>query len=232
MKEFVHRDPAISFLMLLPLALIHLSGYADANLEAVSWILKFLSITSPYSFYVLLGSLFILIFWSLGRIVNLGLPWRGSALTIFAEGFFWSVILGPFLGFLQEWLSDVTLPLSIMPFSGHTELAIAAGAGLYEEIIFRLILFGGLLLWFKSLFGIFWSDSLAQWLGVILAILISSFLFAYAHGWAGDESAHDFGPMLFRTLAGMAFSLIFLFRGIAVCAYAHFAYDAMLLLKS
>ena len=229
------RDPAVSFLMLLPLALLHLSGYSSAGLRE-SWLVEYVLMQwQPYALPILILLLIAAILWSIGRIRSLELPWRGGATLIFAEALCWAVMLGPLLSFLRSVIDVELLPLLVTgggeSLSVHAKLSIAAGAGLYEELVFRVVLLGGFAMLLRAFFLNFFSDAIARKVGFAIALFTSAILFAAAHGMMGDKSAFETGPLVYRSLAGIAFGLLFWFRGLAICAYAHFAYDAILLIK-
>jgi hypothetical protein len=99
----------------------------------------------------------------------------------------------------------------------------ALGAGVHEELVFRLALIAGLV-------------ALARPLGprtaVAIAIAASSLLFAAAHhvGAHGEPwTAHAFA---FRAVAGAAFAAIFWFRSLAHAVYAHVLYDIVVAASS
>jgi membrane protease YdiL (CAAX protease family) len=94
------------------------------------------------------------------------------------------------------------------------------GAGVYEELLFRLILLTlgiGLLRWLR----------LGPRASIVGGALASSLLFAIAH-YVGAYGDH-FGwfTFLFRFLAGMFFSALFLTRGFGIAAGTHAAYDVL-----
>jgi hypothetical protein len=95
---------------------------------------------------------------------------------------------------------------------------MSLGAGVHEELVFRLGLMGGGAA-ALMLVGLdrFWA--------VTLALVASSLLFSAAHhaGPLGDP--FDMSVFIYRALAGVAFGLIFYFRSLAHAAYAHFLYD-------
>jgi hypothetical protein len=163
------------------------------------------------------------------------LPWRGGATLIFAEALCWAVVLGPLLSFLRSAIDVELLPLLVTgggeSLSVHAKLSIAAGAGLYEELVFRVVILGGLAILLRAFFINFFRDAIARNIGFAIALFSSALLFAAAQGMMGDQSAFETGPLVYRSLAGIAFGLLFWFRGLAICAYAHFAYDAILLIK-
>lgn len=98
----------------------------------------------------------------------------------------------------------------------------ALGAGVHEELVFRLGLIAGLIAVLRSA-----SRGLDGRLAVALAIGASSLLFAAAHhvGPLGEPwTAHAFA---FRAVAGAVFGAIFWFRSLAHAVYAHVLYDVL-----
>jgi membrane protease YdiL (CAAX protease family) len=96
------------------------------------------------------------------------------------------------------------------------KLVMSAGAGLYEEVVFRLFLMGGLFLLAHKVIG------LPRMLGAILAVLASSVIFSAVHHISEPFTMSAF---TFRIFAGLLFAIIFQVRGLAVAAYTHFLYD-------
>ena len=94
----------------------------------------------------------------------------------------------------------------------------ALGAGVHEELVFRL----GLIALLIAL-----SRSLPHRLAVAVAIALSSLAFAAAHhlGAHGEPwTAHAFA---FRSVCGAAFAAMFWFRSLAHAVYAHVFYDIL-----
>ena len=96
------------------------------------------------------------------------------------------------------------------------KLVMSAGAGLYEEIVFRLLLMGGMILALTRVV------SLPTIVAVPIAIVVSSVLFSAAHYIAEPFAMSSF---IFRIFAGILFAIIFRARGLAVAAYTHCLYD-------
>jgi membrane protease YdiL (CAAX protease family) len=95
------------------------------------------------------------------------------------------------------------------------------GAGIYEELLFRLILLS-LLIW------VFRRAGATPRVGMILAVLVSSLIFSAAHhvGPYGEWPV-QWSHFIFRTLAGVFFSLVYVYRGFGIAAGSHAAYDIM-----
>jgi len=107
----------------------------------------------------------------------------------------------------------------------------ALGAGVHEELVFRLALIAGLVALAQHA-----DPRLARGAGgrlaVVLAVAVSSLAFAAAHhaGAHGEPwSAHAFA---FRAVAGTAFAAIFWFRSLAHAVYAHVLYDILVAASS
>ncbi len=94
------------------------------------------------------------------------------------------------------------------------------GAGLYEEVLFRLLLLP-LLIWSFERFG---AGTIPA---TVLGLVASSLLFSAAHyvGPLGD--AFDLYSFTFRALAGMFFALLFVVRGFGIAAGTHAIYDVL-----
>jgi membrane protease YdiL (CAAX protease family) len=236
-----HRDPAVTFLMLFPLGLIHLSGRDRAPLEAYGMVEQAVTAVGTWGQLALGVMLVAGMLWALGRIQQLALAWRGGAVLILVEGILWALLLGPALSQLTTWLPLDPAPLAVglqealadEPSAWartHAALAVAAGAGLYEELLFRAVALGGLGLLLEMVFRRLAGEVAARRLAWFIALLLSSLAFALAHAIPGDPEALEAEVLAFRSLAGLSFGLLFLFRGLAVAAYAHAAYDALYLL--
>ncbi len=96
-------------------------------------------------------------------------------------------------------------------------LIVSAGAGLHEELFFRL---GGV-----GLVGLLWlgKDWQKPSLRLLALVCVSSVVFALAH-YLGEPFALT--SFVFRTVSGMLFATLFLTRGFAVAAWTHALYDA------
>jgi membrane protease YdiL (CAAX protease family) len=223
------RDPSVSFLLLLPLALLHLSGREKAQAGAFAIVDRGLQWFGPAAGWLLAGLSLVAFLWSVGRIKLLNIPWRGGAILLVFEGVCWGFALGPILNLLTSLASTQVMPLTVDWGRMHGDLALSAGAGLYEELLFRYGLMSGLYVLLSGFLGTFTSREASRTFSFGLALLVSSLLFSLVHG-LGDPTALDSGPFMFRLLAGIVLGLLFSWRGLAVVAYAHAAYDAHLLL--
>jgi membrane protease YdiL (CAAX protease family) len=94
------------------------------------------------------------------------------------------------------------------------------GAGIYEELLFRLILLS-LLAW------LFRHIVVSPRRAMILAVVVSSLLFSAAHHMGPNGEAFHWFAFTFRFLAGVFFSLVYVYRGFGIAAGSHAAYDIL-----
>ncbi len=92
------------------------------------------------------------------------------------------------------------------------------GAGIYEELLFRLILLTAFA-WAIRQVGA------APRLGMFIAVVVSSLLFSAAHHIGANGEPFFWSPFIFRFLAGVFFSVVFIYRGFGIAAASHAAYD-------
>jgi hypothetical protein len=99
------------------------------------------------------------------------------------------------------------------------------GAGIYEELVFRLILIIVLMVLFQDIF------QLGRKISIILSVSVSAALFgAYHHivylgGQFIQSSPFNWAEFGFRTIAGIYFAVLFAIRGFGITAGAHAFYD-------
>lgn len=101
------------------------------------------------------------------------------------------------------------------------DLLLSVGAGIYEELLFRLILIALLMLLLKDIGG------MRQSAAVAFAVIVSSLLFAahhYAPIGSDDFQARDFA---FRAVAGAYLAAVYVFRGFGIAVGCHAMYDVI-----
>jgi membrane protease YdiL (CAAX protease family) len=94
------------------------------------------------------------------------------------------------------------------------------GAGIYEEVLFRLLLFTGLVWLARHL-------QVPQLIAIPVAAIGSGLLFAAAHHLGPYGEKFDGYVFLFRALAGVYFALLFKIRGFGIAVGAHAIYDVL-----
>lgn len=106
-----------------------------------------------------------------------------------------------------------------------TVLMLSLGAGLYEELLFRVVLVGLIAWGAHKLLG--WRPLVAG----IAATIVGALVFSAFHyiGPYGDR--FDVYSFVFRAIAGLFFSGLYLLRGFGITAWTHALYDVFLLLR-
>ena len=107
-------------------------------------------------------------------------------------------------------------------FGFPTQIMISLGAGLYEELVFRVLLVSGLAAGGRVLFG--WKPVTSG----VVATIVGAVIFSGFHyiGPYGDPFKLD--SFTFRAVAGLIFSGLYLSRGFGIAAWSHALYDVIL----
>jgi CAAX prenyl protease-like protein len=111
---------------------------------------------------------------------------------------------------------------SLAASSLASQLMISLGAGIYEELLFRVIIVSGLAWLARRVFG--WRTTPAGLFAVVIGALIFS-AFHYIGPYGDRLSLSSF---TFRTVAGLLFSTLYLLRGFGITAWTHALYDVFL----
>ncbi len=125
-------------------------------------------------------------------------------------------------------LAPIVRPLAAGGPQTHSLMAnvvTGVGAGIYEELVFRLILICLLMVLLQDVIGASHKNA------IILSVLISAALFSahhhiiYMDGQLGQSSPFNWTEFGFRTLAGVYFAGLFAIRGFGITAGTHAFYD-------
>lgn len=154
-------------------------------------------------------------------------PWRinGQALLGMAGE---SVLLAVPLLFLNRWLPGlraVTAQAGGGAQDGLDNLLLSIGAGLYEELVFRLIVITLLTLLLGDILRV------RQVTGVALAVIVSSLLFAAHHYYPIGADPWSTREFAFRAAAGAYLAAVFVVRGFGLAVGCHVIYDVMAFLS-
>jgi hypothetical protein len=114
------------------------------------------------------------------------------------------------------------LVLSLNRLSLATQLMISLGAGIYEELLFRVILVSGLA-WF-AMKVLRWRATTAS----LFAIGVGALIFSAFHYIGPYGEPLKLGSFTFRTVAGLLFSGLYVVRGFGITAWTHALYDVLL----
>ena len=224
------RHPWPCLLFLLPLLLIYECGVVwlgGTQPEALRngadhwlrWALESFGLNQLYWPPVLLGGVLFLWGWLRwnDRPGDLFGLWLGMAIesVLFALGL-WALsrALGPLL-------DELGIELNQSPRLTHAvgQIVTFIGAGIYEETLFRLMLFAGLAWLLRRLVGLL--------LATLLAALASAALFSAAHHIGPFGEPFNAYVFLFRALAGLYFAGLLQLRGFGIAVGAHACYDVL-----
>jgi hypothetical protein len=161
-------------------------------------------------------------------------PWKVSGETLmgmFAESLLFAFLLivaGQLQNLAFEKLGHPEIPLAVRGaeapglIGGETaaKAVTYVGAGIYEEVLFRLCLL-------PACFGIFRLLQLNTTWAAVMAVVSTSLLFSIAHHVGPTGEAFRLFPFTFRLLAGLFFAALFVLRGFGITVGAHAAYDVL-----
>ncbi len=130
---------------------------------------------------------------------------------------------------MADAIHDPALPLAAdsqtRSHSLMANIVTGVGAGIYEELVFRLILICVLMMLFQDLIGMSHSNA------IVSSVLISAALFSAHHhiivldGHLGRSAPFNWTEFSFRTMAGVYFAALFALRGFGITAGTHAFYD-------
>jgi hypothetical protein len=231
--------PVVGFAVTLPLLLLYNVGLLmpGARVGNGADLLSGL-VSRQWGLWGMLGLNAVLVVASVVALAWLARKGRFSAgrwITLVLEG----VAYGVALGLLVPWVLGQAFPMSVAADAAPSVparppfleiLAISAGAGYWEELVFRLGFVGGPLAIARRAFA---GPRPGARLGVaavaLAAVVLSSLAFSLAHHLGAIEPPAAY-VFWYRALAGIVFGGVFLARGFAVAAYAHFLYDVLVML--
>ncbi len=225
------RTATWGFLMALPLLILYEVGIVWVN-SGRSGVIRISSesvLKSLFSTFglthelLLLGVTLILgiaiMIWERKKKVAFSIRYPGLMIL---ESSVYAVLLAFFVsGLTALMLSPLMILQEEQSLGLAMNLVLSLGAGIYEELLFRVILVGGLFWLLKKIF----PDRTK--LMYIVAAVIGALSFSFVHhiGNMGDPWTLD--VFLYRTIFGLVFNVVFLIRGFAIVAWTHAIYDVM-----
>ncbi|HEX4339384.1 MAG TPA: CPBP family intramembrane glutamic endopeptidase [Polyangiaceae bacterium] len=169
----------------------------------------------------------------LAYVLVLGLAGRGHALRwqrfvlIAFEGIVYAVAVRLVASYVVGRVFLGPDPATVQESGPFTGVVMSLGAGFYEELLFRVALFGGGLHVVKLFFPV--SSATRRLVVPVVWALITSAAFSAWHyiGPLGDPfEAQSF---LFRWVCGLVFVTIYALRGFAPVVWTHAVYDLWVL---
>ena len=222
-KGYLYQSKSFyySLAFVIPLAILYEISSLIANRSLLGgirsaaevWILNILW-GLGFPAYIPLSLVFIAIF-SIMFIINhrsgRALRWH-YLLPMFVESLLLGFIIGVFASFLMR-----ILPMSLGVLNN---ISVSFGAGLYEELIFRVLIF-------TSITWLLIKSGLKKIFGYTIAITLSSFIFSLAHHIGPMGEPLTFYAFVYRFFSGCILCGLYISRGFGITAWAHSLYDLM-----
>ena len=224
------RRPLVCLAFVLPLLALYEGGVLVLGPSAIRngadvWLRQLLDVVGLGSYFLLpLLTVAVLLAWH----HTTRQPWKVSAGVLYGMliesallGFL-LLILAHLQSSLMQQFSATAAPLTTSIQQDAVKILSSLisflGAGVYEEVLFRLMLLPAV----AALLGWLGTNTSLRITG---AVILTSLAFSAAHyvGVHGD-SWHAF-TFFFRFSAGVFFALLFVYRGFGVAAGAHALYD-------
>jgi len=132
------------------------------------------------------------------------------------EAVIYAFLLAPAVNFMMT-------KARLLSMSFTQEFTVMLGAGLYEELVFRVMLIA-MVRWSVNA-----SFSIRGWEASVYAVIISSLIFSGFHHIGAYGEAFTWSAFVFRALAGGVLSVLYILRGFGITAYSHAIYDLLIL---
>lgn len=214
------RRPVYSLILVLPFLLIYQAGVWLFRSDVINGgdalirrLLSLLSVNTAFAGMLVLLVCFII--WQ----VKTKASWKVEGDNVgflFLESLFFAELLYRLMGWIA---SACAASVPSVGGRGLLELALYCGAGVYEELVFRVLLLGLLMLVFTKLLHMDEFQA-AIWTVVAGALLFSLFHYVGPHG-----DPWNLNGFIQRTFAGLYFSVLFVTRNFGVACAAHALYD-------
>lgn len=225
------RRPAYSLLFLLPLILayellallinvehtVEVRNGADVILREI---LVFLRIDSlPLAMILVLA----VIVQALINQLRAREVLRGDYFALmFLESCAWAVCIG---AVSRRMVSVFFVAPTFAPQGPMTKVMLFLGAGVYEELVFRVILIGALMVVLQRIVRLDLTKAR------VVAVLGAALLFSGFHHVGVFGEPFRWAPFLFRFFAGLVLSALYVTRGLGITAWAHALYDLFLFME-
>ncbi|MEM1042717.1 MAG: CPBP family intramembrane glutamic endopeptidase [Bacteroidota bacterium] len=226
------RTATYGFLAALPLLvgyhtliLLANGGQAGVRVGAEVWITRLLAAFGATGMLALGAAVLLVgvgvLWWERKKAIPVRRRYLGMMV---AESAVYAVVLaftiGWFVGLLFAFAPEAMAAQVGRP-DRFTLVALSLGAGIYEELVFRVILVGGLFLALHRLAA--WKRGRAY----LVAAVVGALIFSAVHYTGALGDPFELSSFTFRFLFGLALNAVFLVRGFGIAAWAHALYDVL-----
>ncbi|MFN3241239.1 MAG: CPBP family intramembrane glutamic endopeptidase [Planctomycetota bacterium] len=223
------REPAVGLFAVLPLWLFYMVARwqlaPDERNGAEVLLLQQLARLGDRAHMVVSVAFALLIAAAANWLVKHKVPWARVVAVIALEGVVYGVMLGPIASAMTS-SANRLLSTSAPGNEQIANMVGSIGAGVFEELVFRLGLMS-LLVWLGMRAVREWA--LPRVLAGMFAVVVSALVFSWFHHLCGEP--YDRGRFLFRTMAGVLLGLLMWGRGYGVCVYTHTVYNLYFYLR-
>lgn len=143
--------------------------------------------------------------------------------TIYALGFGTVIAILSLPLLPGEWLR-LQSPAGGVPLTLGQWVALSLGAGIYEELLFRVIIMGGLA-------AIMRAAGVKHYSAAWIAAIGSAVVFSAFHYIGSMADPFTWNSFVFRAMAGLVLAGLYAARGFAVAVYTHAFYDLFLVAR-
>ena len=227
----VTRTGTYGFLAALPLMLLYellvvsasRSVLTEVRIGAEVWLKQML---------FLVGDMGMIAFGMVVILVGIGVFWyeRRKRIPIRPWYFVWMILESAGYAVVLGWLVANLVQAMLVAPAGQVQpdgvflrLVLSIGAGIYEELLFRVLLVGALFVVLRWMLG-------GRVLPYVVAAVVGAFAFSLVHYIGPYGDTLETGSFLFRMFMGLGLNVLFLVRGFGVAAWTHALYDVMVVL--
>jgi hypothetical protein len=139
------------------------------------------------------------------------------------ESFIYALLVGTLIGTFLGSVLNLSAESPLQSLNRLQLIALSLGAGLYEELFFRVILVSLFLYLFRKVFS-------SKYTAYVSSAVIAALIFSSVHyiGEFGDPFTMN--SFLFRFLFGLALNVIYVVRGFGIAAWTHAIYDLIVIM--
>tara|TARA_A100001011_G_scaffold202506_1_gene210885 strand:- start:32415 stop:33047 length:633 start_codon:yes stop_codon:yes gene_type:complete len=181
---------------------------------------QFMSLFGDIGLYIISTSfflIFLIIFLLQKKNINETSIKSKYLLFMLFEGLIWGIVLYFFMLFSQTLLMFPTSKELI------SQIILSIGAGLYEELVFRVLLIMFLTKLIKIIF--LWNYLIC----LLVSMTLSAIVFSYFHFLGPYGDPLSFSVFIYRFLGGFFLGFLYILRGFGITAYAHINYNLIII---
>ena len=226
----------IGTILIQPAALSQSLAQPQVRVVAFIWVQNIMEFLGFSPRLALIGTPLVVVVILLALQVTSKTPWRVKFEDIFLMGAECVLLSVPLIVLslllnrepaVSNTIALVAGQVAEVPNLLWVDIVTGIGAGIYEELIFRLMLICLLMLLFQDLFGMKKKPA------VILSVVISAVLFSahhhifFANGQFHQGDLFTIGKFTFRAIAGGYFAILYAVRGFGITAGTHAFYNIL-----